>query len=97
MIWQVCESITKVMTVSASPAKKIKLVAPPENFSSWSQSPSLRGSVVPAKLPAVRNPRHHFPAQHDIRRLRPQSFNAILVLSGGTNMFVGFLGTGRMN
>ena len=34
--------------MSASLAIKIKLVAPPDDFSSWSQTPPLRGSVVPA-------------------------------------------------
>ena len=71
MFKQVCESITKEMTASASSAIKIKVVAPADENSSWRQTPPLRGSVVPAKLSAVRNPRHPFPEQHGMRRLRP--------------------------
>ena len=74
MFRQGCESITKEMTASASPAINIKLVAPPDDFSSWSQTPLLRGSAVPAKPSAVRNPRHHFTSEHDMRRSRPQEF-----------------------
>ena len=45
-----------------------------KKFYCWRQTPPLHGSVVPAKLSALRNSCHHFPAQHDMRRLRPQEF-----------------------
>ena len=58
---EVFERTTKEMTASASSAMKIKVVVPSDgSSSSWRQALPLRGSVVPAKLSALRKPRHPF-------------------------------------
>ena len=67
-----------------------------DDFSSWSETPPLRGSVVPAKLSAVKIHVTTFLRNRTCDVYARKNFNANVVLSGGTNMFVEFLGTGRM-
>ena len=54
------ERVTKKLTASVPSTIKIKVVCPPHGISSWRHTLPLRGCVVPAKLSALRNPRHPF-------------------------------------
>ena len=64
-----------------------------DDFSSWSETPPLRNSVIPAKLSAVKIRVTTFLRNRTRDVYARKNFNANVVLSGGTSMFVEFLGT----